>query len=178
MLKVQVNSKATKQMENVLAKIDTFPNRIAAAQTHAMNRSINQIVQKLVTKHKAAKYLIFKIEKVGNLGSRLHIEPPSSSDLEGYYAALTFIKGRKGGRIIKAKNGGAMKLRSESVSKGYPKYLKFAKLGRMQPHEKEIRQLSKDIIIENIKYSLEKQGFGPRGGSKSTEDTPNPRIRL
>lgn len=178
MLKMQINSNATKQMENVIAKIDRFPNRIAAVQDGAMLRSINQIVERLVKTNRAAKHLVFRIERSGNLGVKLHIEPPSTSNLNAYYAAVIFIKGRKGGRLIRGKNGGIMKLRKESVSKGYPPFLKVAKLGPVQSKERKIKDTSRDIIIENLRYMLKQYGFGPRGGTAGVEaDIPKPRIR-
>lgn len=175
MLKMEVNSKVTKQMQNVLTKIDVFPNRIAAAQDRAILNSINEIVSELVRTHKAAKHLIFRMERVGRLGSKLHIEPPSPSDKDAYYAALIFMKGRKGGRIIRGKNGGLMKLRKESVAKGYPPFLRQAKLGPVTSKSGIIKKTSRDIVIRNIKKSLTDYGFGAKGGANVTEDIRRPR---
>ena len=47
MLNMQVNSNATKQMESIISKLDTFPNRIASAQQSALTRSANQLVNQM-----------------------------------------------------------------------------------------------------------------------------------
>ena len=178
MLKIQINSNATKQMEALINKIDTFPNRIASIQQSALRRSQSQLIQKLSRTHKGAKYIKFNIVASGDLGYRMTMTTPDEKGTSAYYAALMVLKGRKGGKIIVARNSSVMRLRDESVRKGYPPFLDKAVLGSIKSAEQEIKLQSKEIVIENIRYAIKRFGFGVRGGAPSgLEDLPSIRSR-
>lgn len=177
MLKIQVNSNATTQMQNVINKVGTYPNRIASAQISGIRRSEGQIIKELSSISKAAKYLKFEIRENGKLGARITLSPPGKENIDSYYAAVTFITGRKGGKIIRSKSGKLMKLREESVRQGYPEYLRVAKLGALPSYKKEIKEISRYAVIESIQYALSRFGFGPRGGATGLEDLSSVRSR-
>ena len=177
MLKMQVNSNATKQMESVISKLDTFPNRIASAQQSALARSANQLVKQMEQRYRAAKHLQFRIDSSGVLGAKLTISPPDQANTNAYWAATILLKGRKGGQIVRAKRGGYMKLRQESVMKGYPPYLQKFKMGKVESQEQYIKYESRVLIIKNIKYAIERFGFGPKGGAQGLEDLSTIRSR-
>jgi hypothetical protein len=177
MLKMQVNSNATKQMESVISKLDTFPNRIASAQQSALARSANQLVKQMEQRYRAAKYLQFKIDSSGPLGAKLTISPPDQRNINTYWAAAILLKGRKGGQIVRAKRGGYMKLREQSVIDGYPPYLKQFRMGKVQSQEQYIKYESRELIIKNIRYAVERFGFGPKGGAQGLEDLGSIRSR-
>lgn len=178
MLKMQINSNATKQMEALINKVDSFPNRIASIQQSALLRSQRTLIERLSRTHKGAKYIKFNITSSGDLGYKMTMTTPDEKNTSAYYAALVVLKGRRGGKVIKAKRGGLMALREESVSKGYPPYLKQANLGSIKSAEQEIKIKSKEIIIDNIRYAIQRFGFGPVGGApRGLEDLPYIRSR-
>lgn len=177
-IKMRVNSNATKQMEALIAKVDTFPNRIASIQQSSLARSRSEIARKLQRMNAGAKYLEYDIQQSGVLGHKLTIGPPSGNRNKEYYAAYNFIKGRPGGQIVRGKNGGYMKLRDESVRKGYPEYLREIKMAALPSHKAQIVLEMREIVLKNIEYSAKRFGFGPRGGSAGLEDLPMPRSRV
>lgn len=177
MLKMTINSNATVQLQNIVNKLDTFPNRIASAQQSALTRSQKQLIDQMSKLGKGAKYLKYNIKQKGPLGMSLEVGFPSRSNASEYYAALIFLKGRRGGKIIRAKSGRIMKLREESVRKGYPEYLRVVKLGPVRGKQDQFKQASRDIVLKNLKFAVQRFGFGPRGGSAGLADLPNVRSR-
>ena len=176
-IKMKVNSNATKQMEAIIAKVDTFPNRIASIQQSSLARSRAEIARKLQRMSTGAKYLEYDIQKSGLLGYKLVIGPPQKNNRKEYYAAYNFIKGRSGGQIVRAKNAKMMKLREESVRKGYPQYLSEIKLASLPSHKAQIMLEMREVVLKNLRYSADRFGFGPRGGADGLEDLPMPRSR-
>lgn len=181
-LKIQINSNATRQMQAVVNKIDTFPNRIASAQQSAMFRSINTIYTRLGRMSAAVYHIDFDIQESGPLGYKLTLKPPmkgkrSKAASNPYYAALVFIKGRPGGQLLRSKSGKMMKLRDESVAKGYPEYLREARLGAMPNNEQKIKMEMREAVLESLKYTLKRFGFGAQGGTAGLEDLPRIRTR-
>lgn len=181
-VKIKINSNATKQMQAVISKIDTFPNRIASAQQSALIRSIPSIYTNLSRMSSAAYHIDFDIQESGPLGYTLTLKAPnkgrkSRDGSEAYYAVLMFIKGRPGGQILRSNSGKMMKLRDESVRKGYPEYLRQVKLGSMPNNEDRIKRELRETVLRNIEYVLKRFGFGPRGGSSGLEDLPTIRSR-
>lgn len=181
-IKIKINSNATKQMQAIINKIDTFPNRIASAQQSALIRSIPAIYTSLGRMSSAAYHIDFDIQQSGALGYKMTLKPPnkgrkSKDGNEAYYAVLMFIKGRPGGQILRSRSGKMMKLRDESVRKGYPEYLRQVKLGSMPNNEEKIKREMRETVLKNLEYVLKRFGFGPRGGTAGLEDLPRIRSR-
>lgn len=180
MLKMTISSNATKQMEAIVNKIDTFPNRVASAQQSALFRTANNIGQTLYRKYPASQYLNYTIATSGKLGYKLTIAPArntrTSAGGDAYIAASVFLKGRKA-YSVKAKGNYFMKLRKESVPP-YPSALWEAKIPKMMGHEDELKSAAKDQIIKNLEYALSRFGFGPRGGATGVIDLPKVRSRV
>lgn len=173
---IQVNSNATNQLQNVINKINTYPNKIQSAQVMALNKTHKELIQKLSRISPNARHLHFSIVNVGTLGARVKVGvPPKSRGKKSYYAALMFIKGRKSGKIIKPRKRKAMKLyadesRNKQNSSRYPEFLKSARQGAMPNNESVIKQTARELIIHNLKIALKRQGFGARGGAPSAPD--------
>ena len=181
-VKIQINSNATKQMQNVINKLDSFPNRIASAQQSALVRSIPDVYTSLSRLSSAAYHIEYDIKESGPLGYKLTLSPPNKGKKtqdgsQAYYAVLMFIKGRPGGQILRSRSGKMMKLRDESVRKGYPEYLRQAKLGSMPNNEDRIKRELRETVLKNIEYVLKRFGFGPQGGAAGLEDLPRIRSR-
>lgn len=179
MLNIQINKSASLQLDIAAIYAETLPNRLQAAQSSAMEKTRSELKNKLPQLGRPAKYIIVNIEGFGPVGATLRLSPQKSyrSGKHGYdrgAAAAVFMAGRRGGRIVRADSGSAMKIRSESVAKGYPPYLKKIKLSKLKSHKDEIRRLAKDITLKNIKLGLRAQGFGTRGGApmKPSLDAP------
>lgn len=179
MLKMMISSNATKQMESIIDKIDTFPNRIASAQQSALYRTANNLGQNLYRKYPASQYLEYTIATSGKLGYKLTITPiknaRTSSGSDAYIAASVFLKGRKS-YTVKAKGDYRMKLRKESVPP-YPSALWEASIPKMSGHEDELKSAAKEQILKNLEYALSRFGFGPRGGATGIIDLPRVRSR-
>jgi len=179
MLKMQINSNTTKQMQNIVAKIDTFPNRIASIQQSALHRSGNNLHGKLARKFPAAYYLNYEISISGNLGYRMTITPDKQArradGSSAYAAAAVFLRGRKS-YTVRAKASRYMKLREGSVPP-YPPFLETARIPRMAGRSEEIKREARDEIIKNLEYAIKRFGFGPRGGSGGLEDLRTVRVR-
>jgi len=180
MLKMQINSNTTKQMQAIINKIDVFPNRIASAQQSALYRTANNIGQTLYRKYPTSKYLEYTIAASGKLGYKLTISPTRDAKTSGgddaYIAATVFLKGRKA-YTVKAKTGSKMKLREKSVPP-YPALLTTAKIPRMAGHEDEIKMAIREQVLKNLQYALDRFGFGPKGGSTGLIDLPRVRSRV
>ena len=176
---MQINSNATKQMQNIIAKIDTFPNRIASIQQSALHRSGNTLHGKLTRKFPAAYYLNYEISISGNLGYRMTITPDKqakrSDGSNAYVAAAVFLRGRKS-YMVRAKKSRKMALREGSVPP-YPAYLEQARIPRMAGRSEEIKREAREEIIKNLEYAIKRFGFGPRGGSSGLEDLRTVRVR-
>lgn len=179
MLKMQISSNATKQMESIINKIDTFPNRIASAQQSALYRTANNIGTNLARKYPASKYLEYTIATSGRLGYTMTISPSrgfrTANGADAYVAASVFLKGRKA-YSVKAKGNYRMKLRRESVPP-YPSGLWEAKIPKMAGHDDELKRTAREQILKNLEYALSRFGFGPRGGTTGVIDLPRVRSR-
>jgi hypothetical protein len=180
MLKIQVNSNTTKQMEAILNKIDTFPNRIASAQQSALYRTANNIGQTLYKKYPASKYLDYTIAASGKLGYKMTIAPvrdvKTSGGDDAYIAASVFLKGRRA-YTVAGKGRYKMRLRKESVPP-FPALIAVASIPRMSGHEDELKREMKEQVIKNLQYALDRFGFGPRGGTTGLIDLPRVRSRV
>lgn len=179
MLKININSNATKQMQVLINKVDTFPNRIASAQQSALNRTANTLGRDLYNRFPASRYLDMIISTRGDLGYSLKITPAknmkTSTGADAYIAAAVLIKGRKAYRV-KGKRGNVMVLRPESIPP-YPRALMSANIPRMYGREAEIKQEARQLIIQNLEYTLKRFGFGPQGGTTGLADLPYIRSR-
>lgn len=182
---MRISSNATKQMEAVINKIDTFPNRIASAQQSSLMRTASNISRNMYRKYPASRFLDYEISQSGNLGYKLTITPDknmkTSTGAEAFIAVAVFLKGRKAYRVtsrsnVDSLNRGRMVLRKESVPP-YPRFLLTADIPAMKGREYEFRQEVKEDIIKNIRYALGRFGFGPRGGASGLSDMPSVRSR-
>lgn len=179
MLSIRVNKNATLQAQVAAIFAETLPNRLQAAQSAGLQKAKQEIRAKLPELGDPAKYILVDIAGFGPVGATLKLTPqkPKRSSKSGYdrgMAAYVFIKGRRGGRVVRAKNAQVMKLRKESVATGYPPYLKKFKLGALASHRDEIRKMAREILMSNIRLGLRTQGFGTRGGTPARPATDRP----
>lgn len=171
MLKVQINSNATSMLQNVINKVESFPNMIASAQNRAINRTIDEAYGKMYRYGMGAGYLTFDVDPRGALGAKITLKPEGQKNSRQYIAGSVFLDGRKGGKIIRPKGGKKfLKLRDESVQQGYPKYLKQVKLKGMKGFKSEIKRDLRDLLINELQTAVKQVGFGPRGGAPSGGD--------
>lgn len=181
MLSIRVNKKSSYQAQIASIFTATLPNRLQAAQSAALEKTKQELRRKLPELGDPAKYILVDVAGFGPVGATLKLSPQKSrrSSKSGYdrgMGAYVFIKGRKGGRIVKAKSANVMKLRKESVEAGYPPYLKKFKLGALQSHRDEIKNMAREIVLGNIRLGLRTQGFGTRGGAPARPATDIPFI--
>jgi hypothetical protein len=180
MLKMNINSNATRQMEALMNKIDTFPNRIASAQQSALYRTSNNLGQKLYNRFPASRYLDFVISTRGSLGYSLTITPmkneKTSNGADAYIAASILLKGRKA-YTVRGKRGNLMVLRDASVPP-YPRVLRIASIPYSKGHSDEIKTEARNIIIQNLEFAVKRFGFGPLGGTSGLTDLPYVRSRV
>jgi len=179
MLSIRVDKKASIQATVAAIYAETLPNRLQAAQAVAMQKSKQEIKVKLAEMGRPGKYIIVNISGLGPVGAILKLTPQASkrSSKSGYdrgMGAYVFIKGRRGGRVVRAQNGNVMKLRKASVAGGYPQYLKKFKLGALESHRDEIINMARQILNSNIRQALRTQGFGTRGGTPARPATDRP----
>lgn len=179
MLKVQVNSNATAMLQNIINKVDSFPNMIASAQNRAINRTIDQAYGKMFVYGMGAKYLTMDVESRGVLGAKITVKPEGDKNSKEYIAGSVFLEGRKGGKIIRPKAGKQfLKLRDESVQNGYPEFLRQVKLKGMKGYKSEIKRDLSDLFLFEVQQAARQVGFGPKGGSPSGEDFRGIRQRF
>lgn len=176
---MQINSNATNQMQALIAKLDSFPNRIASVQQSALYRSVDNISQQLYNLYPASRYLGYYISPSGALGFKLTIAPEKGmktrNGADAYIAAAVLLKGRKAYRV-KARGNYRMILRPESVPP-YPSALWTAKIPSMRGHGDDIKRDARQVIINNLEYAIKRFGFGPRGGATGLSDLPSVRSR-
>lgn len=162
-------------MQNILAKVDTFPNRIASIQQSALFRTGNNLNSKLSRKFPPAYYLNYEISISGKLGYRLTITPErgarTSTGSDSFIAATVFLRGRKS-YMVYPRKGSALRLRE-----GNPEFIKYARIPKMKGHSEDIKREAREEIIKNLEYAIKRYGFGPRGGSAGLEDLPRIRGR-
>jgi hypothetical protein len=179
MYDMNINSNATRQMDALINKIDSFPNRIASIQQSGLYRSADNISQKLYAIYPASRYLAYEITPSGDLGYKLTIKPEKGmktrNGADAFIVASVFLKGRKAYRV-KSRGAYRMVLRPESVPP-YPSALWSAKIPSMRGHADEITQDARRIVLENLQYAIKRFGFGPRGGSTGLSDLPSIRSR-
>lgn len=176
---MKVNSNATNQMQALIGKIESFPNRIASIQQSALYRTADNISQKLYGLYPASRYLTYTISPSGPLGYKMTISPEknakTSSGSDAYIAAAVLLKGRRAYRV-KAKGNYKMVLRPESVPP-YPRALVSANIPSMHGKSEEISSDARRVIISNLEYAIKRFGFGPKGGSGGLSDLPYVRSR-
>ena len=179
MLKMQINSHTTKQMQAIINKIDTFPNRIASAQQSALYRTANNIGQSMYKKYPASQYLDYTIAASGKLGYKLTIAPVKNVKTSGgddaYIAASVFLKGRRS-YTVTGKGRYKMRLRKASVPP-YPALIASASIPAMAGREDELKREMREQVLKNLHYALNRFGFGPRGGATGIIDLPKVRSR-
>lgn len=147
MLKIQINSNATSMLQNIINKVDTFPNMIASAQNRAINRTVDQAYGKMYRYGMGASYITMDVDTRGKLGAKIIVKPEGQKNSKEYIAGSVFLEGRKGGKIIRPKAGKkAMKLRDKSVQEGYPQYLAKVKLKGMKGFKSEIKRDLADLF--------------------------------
>jgi len=179
MLSIRIDKRVNVQLDVAAIYAESLPNRIEAARSVALEMSKKEVKSKLPQLGRPAKYLIVQVEGFGPVGANLRVSPQKSSrsGRSGYdrgLAATVFLTGRRGGRIISAKSGKFMKLRKESVAKGYPPYLRTARLGKLKSNKEDVRNTVKQITLANLRKSFQRQGFGARGGvSRPGLDAPS-----
>jgi hypothetical protein len=173
MLKITVNSKASGAMARASSYVDTLPNRIAQAQAVGLQRAATRIDARLKSLYRAGGYLNTKIESSGPLGVRMVITPHKIRSIDGWNAgigAAILLTGKKGGGYIRPRRKKAMRLRNKSVAAGYPKFAKKVRKVVISSKRESIKAIVRTIVIEEMKKSLMKQGFGPRGGGSKLTD--------
>jgi hypothetical protein len=177
---MRINSNSTKQLQAVMDKIETFPNRIASAQQSALMRTSNNLAQNLYRKYPASKYLSYEISTSGKLGYRMTISPEkgaiTSTGGDSYIAASVFLKGRKSYTVSSRRENMPMFLRDASVPP-YPRALWTANIPAMRGNSDEIKSEARKAVIKNLEYAIMRFGFGPRGGATGLVDLPRPRSR-
>jgi len=172
MLRISINKSALLQTEVAALYMGTLPNRVQAAQFNAMLRSKEQMKARISVVAKAARYLQYKIIGSGSTGIKMSISPypKNFTRKDGgniQIASSIVLTGKKGGGFIYPKKGTTLKLRSPSVTSGYPKFAKRVRKVRIDSKRKEVEEIAKAILIEEIKNAFSQQGFGVRGGVKS-----------
>lgn len=181
MLSIRVDKNSSYQAQIAAISAESLPNRLKAAQSAALEKAKQQLKIQLPTLGRPAKYILINIEGFGPVGATLRLTPQKSyrSSKVGYdrgMAAYVFIKGRRGGRVVKAKSGNAMKVRQKSVAEGYPPFLKEFKLGPLRPNKDAVLKMAREVVLESVKLGLRAQGFGTRGGTprRIATDIPFP----
>lgn len=171
MLKIQINSNATSMLQNIINKVDTFPNMIASAQNRAINRTVDQAYGKMYRYGMGASYITMDVDTRGKLGAKIIVKPEGQKNSKEYIAGSVFLEGRKGGKIIRPKAGKkAMKLRDKSVQEGYPQYLAKVKLKGMKGFKSEIKRDLADLFLREVQLAVRQVGFGPKGGAPAGKD--------
>lgn len=180
MYNMRINSNATTMLQNVINKVDSFPNMVASAQHRAIQRTISRGYDKMYRYGMAAAYLDMKVDYSGQLGAKITIKPDGLPNSKEYIAGSVFLKGRKGGKVIKPKPGKKLlKLRDESVRQGYPEFLAQVKLKGMKGYKSEIRRDLAELFIYEVEQAVRDVGFGPRGGAPSSgQDFNRMRVRF
>lgn len=172
MLKIQINSNALLQTDIATLYVETLPNRIQAAQFNAVIKSKQKIKENISTVARAAKYLEFKIIASGSAGIKMSISPYSKNYTRKdggnlQIASAIVLTGRKGGGYIYPKSGSFMKIRKASVAEGYPEFVTKVKKTRIVSKRKDVKEIARNVLIQEIRAAFTKQGFGAKGAVKS-----------
>lgn len=163
---MQINSNATKMLQNIITKLDSFPNMIASAQNRAVMRAIEVGYTKMYRYGMGASYVSFDVKTHGPLGLKITVKPDGVPGSREYIAGSVFLTGRRGGQIIRPRPGKkALKLRPQSVQEGYPEFVKEVKLKAMRGNKTKIKQDLREALIFELEDALKMVGFGPRGGA-------------
>lgn len=176
MLKMSINRSATLQIEVAAAYAQTIPNRIASAQSSALESVKRKAPNELSKFGRAAKYLDISVSRFGSIGMKMTVSPSKkkgSAGKHGYNlqaATTVLLAGRRGGRIVTAKKAGAMKVRPESVQKGYSKFYRAITLAPIKSKKQEIKKYLRDMVLAELKAKLKIVGIGPRGGVTRSTD--------
>lgn len=170
MLKITVNKSASIQTEAAALFFDTFPNRITAAQSSAMSAVAMEAPQVLVKYGRAAKYFQFAIQRSGVSGMKLTMSPATGGKVpsrrDGYNAAIgaaILLSGRKGGTVIRPKNGQALAFR-EGTSNHGDGVFGASRVSAIRSKRNEIKAEMRQMIVREINNHLKYVGFGSRGG--------------
>jgi len=178
MLNIRINKNAALELNIATIYAETLPNRIAAARSAAMQKAKQEAKAKLPQLGRPAKYIVISVEGFGPVGATIKASPQKSyrSGKHGYdrgMGASIFLTGRRAGKIIFSQSKSFMKIRPESVNKGYPPYLVKVRMGAVRSHKDEVKRMLKEITLRNLRRGLNLQGFGPRGGvARPTLDAP------
>jgi len=173
---MQVDKSASVQLEIAAAYIDVLPNRIASAQSSAMESVKRKAPNELAKIAKAARHLDFAISKHGPVGIKMTVRPSKkkgSGGKHGYnlqIATAVLLTGRRGGRIVRPKQAKAMKVRPQSVQKGYSPYYKLITLGPIRSRKKEIKDSLKKLVLGELRNKFKLIGIGARGGVSAKTD--------
>ncbi len=179
MLSIRVDKGSSYQARIAAVFVETLPNRLQAAQASALEKTKQELKRKLPELGDPAKYILIDVVKFGAVGATIKLSPQKSnrSRKSGYdrgMAAYVFMKGRRGGKVVVARKGQAMKLRGESVAMGYPPFLRKFKLGPLKANQDKIKNMARENVLSNIRLALRTQGFGTRGGTPARPATDRP----
>lgn len=170
MLKITVNKSASIQTEAAALFFDTFPNRITAAQSSAMSTVAIEAPQVLVKYGRAAKYFQFAIQRTGVSGMKLTMSPATGGKVpsrrDGYNAAIgaaILLGGRKGGTVIRPRNGQALSFREGTSTHGDGVF-GASRVSPIRSKRNDIKAEMRQMIIREINNHLRYVGFGTRGG--------------
>ena len=176
MLKITVNKSASNQTEAAALFFDTFPNRITAAQSSAMSTVAMEAPKVLVKYGRAAKYFQFAIQRTGASGMKLTMSPATGGKVpsrrDGYNAAIgaaILLGGRRGGTVIRPRNGQALSFREGTSTHGDGVF-GASRVSAIRSKKNDIKAEMRQMVIREINNHLRYVGFGSRGGIPSGPD--------
>lgn len=170
MLNMRVNSKALLQLDVAATYYAILPNRVQQAQAEGMKIAKKNMKSEMSHVAKAAKYLEYELIPYGPVGIGLRIKPSSQAGAKKngsnpQIGSAILLTGKKGGGFITArKRGRLMKTRRPSVMEGYEAYYSKVRKVALPSKKTQIRQVAKRVILNALRQSFTKQGFGIRGG--------------
>lgn len=170
MLNIRVNRSASLQLETAAIFYSILPVRVQYAQAAGMAGAKRSIKQAVLPVGKAAKYLQYEIIPYGPTGMVLKITPYPKEYVRKdggniQIASAILLTGKKGGGFIVPKKGLVMKTRSASVNAGYKAFYQTVRKVAIQSKRKQIQEIARQVLLQELKISFAKQGFGIRGGA-------------
>lgn len=175
MLKIQIDRRASAQINGAADWADTLPFRILKVQMEALDRAGVKIVTRLARDYGAGSYIDADLEPFGPIGMRLKLTPKKTKTAgrdgrNPSIGAAILLGGKKGGGYIRPRRRRAMKLRDGSVADGYPEFAKKVRKVVIASKREAIKNLARQIVVQELQSQLGKQGFGPRGGGGGLRD--------
>lgn len=173
MLNMRINSKATLQLDIAATYYAILPNRIQKAQADAMLAAKGGIKSEIKSVGKAAKYLEYELIPYGPVGIGLKIKPSSKigakkNGSNPQIGSAILLTGKKGGGYIRPKKRGRlMKTRRASVMEGYNPYYAMVRKVSIPSKRRQIREISKRVILNALREAFTRQGFGTRGAVRA-----------